>query len=110
MTLARLLSTSEAKWVTKSSSGSDQMGQRRRRRASAKQSAKRFALVETEGGDIDERHNVRRIRAQRGDDLPPVGVAGDDGRAALPPEDLAQTGDVGRKRSLGELRRCDGKP
>src|SRR5438309_9911651 len=86
------------------------MGQRRRRRASTEQTAKRFALVETEGGDVDERHNVRRIRAQSGHDLPAVGVAGDYRWSRLAPQDLAQAGDVGSTRSLRELRRGDGKP
>src|SRR3989442_10255292 len=66
----------------------DQMAQRRRRRASAEQSAKRFALIETEGGDVDERHNVRLIRAQRSHELPAVGVTSDDCLTRMAPETL----------------------
>jgi hypothetical protein len=41
------------------------------------QPADRFALIKTEGRDVDQADDVRRIRTQRSDDLPAVGVADD---------------------------------
>jgi hypothetical protein len=86
-TRASVGSTSAAKWPTKSSSGSQAKlcssvrGWRApRRRSGAEQDAEALAPVDPEGGDVDERDDVRRVLAQRGDDLAAVGVAGDDGR------------------------------
>jgi len=102
MTLAFTGSTSAAKWLTKSSSGSqaktlavdDQVGQRRGRRSLFEQGTDRLALVEPERRDVDQARHVRRVRAQGGDDLAAVRVAGDQGRALLAGQHLAQPGDV----------------
>ena len=51
--------------------------------------------------------DVWRIRAQRSDDLTAVGVAGDDGRAVLAGQHLAQPGNVSVQRGLRELGRGD---
>ena len=74
----------------------------RGRRSLRQQRAERFALVESEGRDVDQADDVRRVRAQRGDDLAAVGVAGDDGRAVLASQHLAQPGDV-----IGQLRSAE---
>jgi len=58
------------------------------------QSADRFAFVKPEGCDVDQASDVRCVRAQGSDDLAAVGVAGDDGRAVLAVQYLAQPGDV----------------
>jgi hypothetical protein len=83
------------------------VGQRRARGPTAEQRSQRLALVDAEGGDVDQADDVR-VRPERGDDLATVGVAGEDGRALEAVEDLAQAGDVVLGRGLGELRRDDG--
>ena len=72
-----------------------------RRAALGQQRADRFALVEAEGRDVDQADDVRRVGAQRGHDLAAVGVAGDDGRAVLAGQHLAQPGDVIGQRGSG---------
>jgi hypothetical protein len=84
-----------------------EIGERGRRGSGTEQHTEALALVDPEGGDVDERDDVRSILAERGDDLATVGVAGDDGRPVLTGEDLSQPGDIGLGRSLRELRRGD---
>ena len=118
MTRALAGSTSAAKCATKSSSGiqanpllvDDQVRQRRGRRAAAQSGAQRFALVQAEGGDIDEADDVRGVGAERCHDLPAIGVSDDDRRTALTVQDLPQPGDVVGQRSLRKLRGDDGVP
>ncbi len=115
ITFACAGSTSAAKWPTKSSSGSHAKPcSSTIRFASAgvggpatEQRADRLALVEAEGGDVDEADDVRGVRAEGGHDLAAVRVADDDRRTGLPVEHLAQPGDVGGQRGLGELGRGD---
>jgi hypothetical protein len=45
------------------------------------QRPERLALVEAEGGDVDETDDVWSVRAERRDDLAAVGVSDDDRRA-----------------------------
>ena len=66
-------------------------------------SANRFAFVKAKGRDVDQTSDVRCIRAQGSDDLATVGVAGDDGRAVLAVQYLAQPGDVIGQGGLREL-------
>ena len=82
----------------------EQMRERRRHRPLREQRAERLALVEAERGDVDEADDVRSIGAERGDDLAAVGVSGDDRRAVLELEHLAQPGDVVGQRVQWELR------
>ncbi len=70
------------------------MGERRRGRAAREERAERLALVEPEGGDVDEPDDVGGLVAERGHDLPAVGVADDDRRAVLKLEHLAEPRDV----------------
>jgi len=77
-----------------------QVRERRGRRSLRQQPADRFALVQPEGRDVNQADDVRRVRAQSSDDLPAVGPAGDDGRAVLAVQHLAQPGDVGGQRGL----------
>ena len=115
MTRALTGSTSAAKCLTKSSSGSQAKpcsSMSRCARAGVggpcrQQRADRFALVKPEGGDVDQADDVRRVGAERGHDLPAVGMAGDDRRAVLAVQHLAEPGDVRRQRGLGELRGGD---
>ncbi len=79
---------------------------RRRGRAGREERAERLALVEAEGGDVDEPHDVRGLFAERGHDLPAVGVAGDDGGPVLELEHLAESRDVIRKRGERKLGRA----
>ena len=103
ITRARVGSTSPAKWSTKSSSESqpkpresvNEMRQRRRDRPLGEKCAERLALVEPERGDVDEADDVRRVRAERGDDLAAVGVSDDDRRAVL---ERRAPGAAGRRR------------
>ena len=81
------------------------MGECRRDRPLREQCAERFALVEAERGDVDEPDDVRRVRAERGDDLAAVGVSDDDRGALLELEHLAQPRDVVGERAQRELRR-----
>jgi hypothetical protein len=71
------------------------------------QRADRFTLVQSEGRDVDQADDVGRVRAQRGDDLAAIRVAGDEGRAVLAGQHLAQPGDVIRQRGQRELGCCD---
>lgn len=84
----------------------DHVRKRGRGRRVRQERTDRFALVEGEGSDVDEAHDVRRVRAGR-DDLASVRVCGDDGRAVLELEDLAQPSDIGVQRALRELWRSD---
>lgn len=63
----------------------------------------RFALVNSEGRDVDQTNDVRRVAAERGHDLSAVRVAGDDGRAIPKAEHVAQSCDVVRERGLWKL-------
>src|SRR6266704_5981203 len=69
--------------------------------------SERFALVEAEGGDVDEADDVRGAGPEGGDDLAAVGVSDEDRRAVLEVEYLAQPGDVVGERGQRELRRSD---
>jgi hypothetical protein len=71
-----------------------EVGQRGGRVAGPEQRPQRLSLVDAEGGDVDDAGDVRRIGAERGDDLAAVGMAGDDRRPVLAGEDLAQAGDA----------------
>ena len=111
MTLALTGSTSAAKWLRKSSSGSQakpcwsmsRCARAGSRRSLAQQGADRLALVQPERGDVDQANDVGRVGAERGDDLAAVGVPGNDGRPVLAGQDLAQPGDVSGQRGLREL-------
>jgi hypothetical protein len=83
------------------------MRQRRGGRSLLQQRADRFALVKTERRDVDQPNRVRRVGAQRGHDLPAIGVARDQRRAALKAEHVAQSRHVVRERGLGKLRGDD---
>src|SRR6266498_2617441 len=61
----------------------DEVRQCRGHRSLREQRADGFALVESEGRDVDQTDDARRVCTKRGDDLAAVGVASDDGRAAL---------------------------
>src|SRR5260370_24963259 len=61
----------------------DQVRQRPRRRSLGQQRAERFALIQAERRDVDQAGDVRRVRAEGGQDLAAVGVPGDDGGAGL---------------------------
>src|ERR1700733_10146344 len=112
MTRACTVSTSAAKWLTKSSSGSQAkpcLSMSRCARAGVggtlrQQSADRFAFVKTEGRNVDQASDVRCVRAQGSDDLAAVGVASDNGRAVLAVQHLTQPGDVIGQGGLRELR------
>jgi hypothetical protein len=84
-----------------------QVRQRWGRRTLRQQRADRFALIEAEGRDEDQADNVRRIRAQSSDDLTAVRMTGDDRRAVLAGQHLAQPGHISGQRGLGELGRDD---
>jgi hypothetical protein len=58
-------------------------------RAAGTQSVDRLGLVEPERGDVDEPGDVPDVRAERGHDLPAVGMAYDDCRSVDPGERLA---------------------
>src|SRR5439155_25431914 len=82
----------------------------RGRRTGAELSAARFALVTAKGTDVHEGDDIRRVGAERGHDLPAVGVSDDDRRPALTVQDLPQPGDVVRQGGLRKLRGDDGVP
>jgi hypothetical protein len=63
--------------------------QSRGHRSLRQQCAEGFTLVKSEGRDVDQADDARRVRAQRGHDLAAVGVADDDGRAVLTSQHLA---------------------
>jgi hypothetical protein len=52
-------------------------------RCLVEQGADRLALIESERGDVDQANDVGRVGAERGDDLAPVGVPGNDGWPVL---------------------------
>jgi hypothetical protein len=79
--------------------------ERRRGRAAREERAQGLALVEREGGDVDEPDDVRSLVAERGHDLPPVGMAGDNRRAVLELEHLAEPRDVVGERAERKLGR-----
>ena len=85
----------------------DEIRQRRRWRCVTAEGGDRLALVEPERSDVDESDDVRRVRAERGHDLPAIGVPHEDGRPAQPSENLPQPCDVVGKAGLRELRRGD---
>ena len=110
MTFACAGSTSAAKCPTKSASGSQakpSASTSRLPRAGdggpPSKGADGLALVEAEGGDVDEADDVGCVLVERRDDLAAVRVADDDGRTALPGQDLAQSRYVGGEGGLGEL-------
>jgi hypothetical protein len=59
------------------------MLERLRRAALGKNGPKRLPFIESEGGDVDEPDDGRRLRAQRGHDLAAVGMPGKNRRAFL---------------------------
>jgi hypothetical protein len=78
--------------------------ERGRRRSLFGERAKRLTLIQREGGDVDESDDVGRVGPERGDDVPAIGVPGDDRRAVLKRQDLPQACDIvcdGRQRELG---------
>lgn len=75
----------------------------RHHRSLGEQLPDRFTLVESEGRDVHEADDVRRVPAERADDLATVRVACDDGRAVLTIEDLPEPCDVVRQ---GGQRHC----
>src|SRR5216683_7327035 len=64
------------------------VNQGRRSWALREQRAEGFSLVKSEGGDVDETGDIRRVRAERGDDLTAVGVANQDGWTVLQRQQL----------------------
>ena len=111
ITLAWVGSTSGAKWLTKSSSGSqaklcsstNEMSKGRGARPSPEQGTEGFALVEPERGDVDQAHHVRASVPSAVDDLAAVRVGHHDRRAVLECQHLAQPGHVIGERGLREL-------
>src|SRR6266566_4776309 len=106
MTLARLLSTPEAKWMTKSSSGIQ---------AKACSSTKRWPSAGVGGPPLSSPPSdspLSRPNAARYTSATTFGasVPSDDRRPSLAPQDLPQAGDVGGERRLRELRRSDCEP
>src|SRR5260370_34797313 len=83
------------------------MRYRRRGRSLSQQRAEGLALVEAKGRDVDQADDIRRVWAQRTDDLASVGVAGDDGWPVLTSQHLTQARDVISERSRGQLRARD---
>src|SRR5438132_10612079 len=83
------------------------MRERRRDRTLGEKRSERFALVEAEGGDVDEADHIRGVGSEGGDDMAAVGVYDDDRGAVLELEHLAQPRDVVGKRAERELRRSD---
>src|SRR5258708_20042775 len=79
------------------------MRYRRRGRSLSQQRAEGLALVEAKGRDVDQTDDIRRVCAQRTDDLASVGVAGDDGWPVLTSQPLTQARDVVSERSQGKL-------
>src|SRR5258708_460364 len=71
-----------------------EMRYRRRGRSLSQQRAEGLALVEAKGRDVDQADDIRRVCAQRTDDLASVGVAGDDGWPVLTSQHLTQARDV----------------
>jgi hypothetical protein len=67
----------------------------------------RFALVEAERRDVDQSDDVRRVCAERRDDLAAVRVPDDDCRTVLEVEYLTQPGDVVGQRAQRKLRCSD---
>jgi hypothetical protein len=74
-------------------------------RSLLQQGANRLTLIQPEPRDVDQTDHVRRVRAESGHDLAAVGVAGDDGRAVLAGQHLAQPGNVSGQRGLRKLGR-----
>src|SRR5260370_42052362 len=83
------------------------MRYRRRGRSLSQQRAEGLALVEAKGRDVDQADDIRRVCAQRTDDLASVGVAGDDGWPVLTSQHLTQARDAVSYRRHGKRRGRD---
>src|SRR6476646_7829363 len=79
------------------------MGECRGRRPLRQYRPDRLAFVDRDGRDVDQADDVWRVGAEPGDDLPTVGVAGDDGRTVLEGQYLAEPCDIIGQRREGKL-------
>ncbi len=64
-------------------------------------SSERLALIQRKGGDVDDADDVRRVCAERGNDVTAVRVASEDRRTLLQRQYLPQAGNIVGYRGSG---------